>query len=717
MKLHLFVILSCIGVFSIQAQDPVDHSQSQILTDVVLPSPSVAALSKFVDIPVGYYTGVPNISIPFGELRGREISVPISISYHASGVRVSDIPGWVGSGWALNAGGVISRTMVGFPDEKAGVGYFDMIDEMPAADDPYFYSWVPETDTEKRQVAEGQWDLQPDMFTYSFNGQSGKFAFSVEADGSVTARTIPYRNIKIEPDWSNKRWTITTEDGTKYVFGTTLDGSRNAYETNHGDGEGSHAFVSAWHLMEIISLNDTDRMDFYYGAVQELYDISESETRYNSINSGDSPVLGPDWTSFRPNINPTYKIEKIESFNGSVVFGKNAGREDMYNNKGCMLSSIEFRDEKDEMYRKFELIHGYINSTWGDYKRKRLRLDRVTEIDSYGDSKPPYIFTYNEDRTLPARDSKSIDHWGYYNGVNNSTLIPEMDLGYKVLSGGNRESNHEFIKAGVLEKITYPTGGDVTFEYEGHEYGSNSRGLVNEIIYKDVTKSFSLDKRTNYSQPDEVFYSFEIPFKQYADCVFRLESGLPEVNAFVEIMDSDDNQIAVSSQIAQQYVYFQADTYKVRIFAMLKELAKVRITYKKKMTDENGNIVYKKRFPAGGLRIKKITTYDGFDHSKDIIRKFEYNSRTDSERSSGRLLVKNKYDYSYKIPRIVNQPPNNIPQDIGTYTYIVRTSSNMNQNSSSSHICYSNVREIKGDNGEGGFTDYYYDYYGDVACR
>src|SRR4051794_30699453 len=85
------------------------------LSNVIPPSPSVAALNKFLDMPVGYSTGVPDISIPIYNLQSGEMNLPISLSYNASGIKVEEVPSWVGTGWSLNAGGSISRIVRGLP--------------------------------------------------------------------------------------------------------------------------------------------------------------------------------------------------------------------------------------------------------------------------------------------------------------------------------------------------------------------------------------------------------------------------------------------------------------------------------------------------------------------------------------------------------------------------------------------------------------------------
>ena len=67
-----------------------------------------------------------HISIPIYTVQEGPLSLPIGLSYHASGIKVAEMASWVGSGWSLNAGGIISRTVQGIPDDAgSGMGYFN----------------------------------------------------------------------------------------------------------------------------------------------------------------------------------------------------------------------------------------------------------------------------------------------------------------------------------------------------------------------------------------------------------------------------------------------------------------------------------------------------------------------------------------------------------------------------------------------------------------
>lgn len=79
-------------------------------------SPQAASLARYAEYPVSLTTGIPDITIPLYEIRMGEFTLPITISYHASGARPDEVPSCVGLGWTLNAGGAVTRTILGGPD-------------------------------------------------------------------------------------------------------------------------------------------------------------------------------------------------------------------------------------------------------------------------------------------------------------------------------------------------------------------------------------------------------------------------------------------------------------------------------------------------------------------------------------------------------------------------------------------------------------------------
>ena len=94
------------------------HSHAQAPKEPInVQSPNVSGLGLYGEVPVSHFTGLPTIEIPLYNLGGSTAALPISLSYHASGFRADMHPGWVGAGWSLNAGGVISRSVNDMPDD------------------------------------------------------------------------------------------------------------------------------------------------------------------------------------------------------------------------------------------------------------------------------------------------------------------------------------------------------------------------------------------------------------------------------------------------------------------------------------------------------------------------------------------------------------------------------------------------------------------------
>lgn len=200
------------------------------------------------EVSVDKFTGTAQLYLPLHTVQAGGVSVPIGLSYAATGVRVDDRGGKVGVNWALSGGVSISREVRGLPDDIAlsvggesrygwlvypsGATPNGKINAVPNA--PAAFSATACTAAEATALQEltqmgslapehssrTLYDSEPDVFYYSLPGHSGKFVF----DAQGQARTIPYDHITITPTIPSASagitsFTIGTADGSQYTFG------------------------------------------------------------------------------------------------------------------------------------------------------------------------------------------------------------------------------------------------------------------------------------------------------------------------------------------------------------------------------------------------------------------------------------------------------------------------------------------------------------------
>ncbi len=93
-------------------------SQNELQLPEIFPaSPTASELGKYGSYPVNLSTGLPQIEIPLYTIETGNIKIPITLKYHASGIKVSQHNSWVGLGWSLDTGGIISLEVRDTPDE------------------------------------------------------------------------------------------------------------------------------------------------------------------------------------------------------------------------------------------------------------------------------------------------------------------------------------------------------------------------------------------------------------------------------------------------------------------------------------------------------------------------------------------------------------------------------------------------------------------------
>ncbi|TDS20878.1 YD repeat-containing protein [Maribacter caenipelagi] len=463
----------------------------QELPEVIPPSPETAALFKYQEYPMDYSTGLPQISIPLFEVKSGELSIPISISYHASGCKISDVDGPIATGWSLHAGGSISRTIHGssdfgngsnenfpFPSPFVTTDFNANFDDLAYAESIMQYSGNPDLTNISDFL-----DSEYDIFSYTINGQGGKFIFKDSLNYKKPV-LIPSKPIRINPIVVSDRLAglkVLDEKGKEFNYG--------ASETNSTQ----KGVTTAYNIRTIISADKTDTINFdYYGDIQQKKSFDENIILTDAIFP--TPNLSPNYYKNTVAVNNTsfYQISRLSriSFkNGFAIFNliENAtGNEtnveniEIFSNEDITKPLKTIRFYRSPLHNKF-------NQTVVTHK-----LDSIIIEDKLNKAVEKYAF---EHYPTPGSNNESNfyinprykDWWGYYNASDVYDLIPEQEVstiipynvGYTVGSSNtNREPNLNAMMSGVIKKIIYPTGGSSEFVYEHNIYKSREDNLL-----------------------------------------------------------------------------------------------------------------------------------------------------------------------------------------------------------------------------------------------
>lgn len=506
------------------------YQQSELLTNPTVQPPDVAAFQKVNFVPVSNYTGRANISIPIYTITSGNISVPISISYNSSGVKVNDIPSSVGSNWSLNAGGVISKVVRGMDDfhHKHNHGFVFDFDHY-CGNVGFLY--------EKYHVEDNGWwgdgDAQPDTFIVSAPGLNTRYTHNsnsysgttsngssndiyeltgqqnriVESIGAIDmgSYSSPYETLNNGLFIPNNSIfgiddiTITSTAGLEYTFDkidisniSRMEQKRNVATGQYDlpKAEGGYK-IESYHLSKLKDVKTNKEVTFEYQEyTRTTSDPIDSEFSYvgGSAEYYMDPLVDMASTVY-PKIN---RLTKIVHEQGSVEFIYGQNRQDVTDEKA--LTQILIKDINGNVIKKFNMAYSYISnpSYTSSNLNKRLQLDEVYTSSTTNNNLNKYKLTYNATK-LPPRGSWGKDFLGYHNGTHfntTSTRVPKVyiypDQGlntflpfsiggtYHLTSGHySLASNLTYAKAGILEKIEYPTGGFSEFTYELNQFKMN----------------------------------------------------------------------------------------------------------------------------------------------------------------------------------------------------------------------------------------------------
>lgn len=632
--------------------------QESIFKDanVIPPSPNATAFNKFIDIPVSHYTGVPNINIPIYTLTLPQFSLPISLNYHAGGLKVGEHSSWIGAGWSLNAGGAINRTVRGLPDEYIGSGtssggsnkygflrlpesYFKTdrsgLDLLTIPDCSNEFPIMPPTGPGNNvdYLAQGFWDSEPDLYHFSFPGGSGKFVFNRNRDMvkfSVDDNDFYEIPIDLEPNdqstiWNlaNKRFRVKDASGITYTFAATeitqTANSCGLIKSSYGDDQVMQN-VSSWQLTRMERAGNW--IDFTYTSETITYNMDFNESRSFTLRGTTSEI-----SSFCRSNTVVYgkRLKTITTSNGYTVefIADTSNRRDRGFSGSKRLKGIKVKKDGQQLIY-YELGHGY----FGFYDK--LKLEHVQQVsNTNATTLPGYNFSYHEEQTFPSIDSYQQDYWGYFNGaIANDTynsMIPDWkNSAYHVnlYSKASREPKLIFAKQGTIKKITYPTGGYSEFEFELHD--SYEKDYQKTYTYElsaplspgTETKTFTVNQETSVTFIEEIPDGLgqlvqlqRCTGPNYSNCTLATPLQPTSGNRFV--LPSGQYKMVASTNTG--------GASGIR--------AKMKIVY-----EQIEDIAFQ---PVGGLRIRKVKFHDPVNQ-QNIQKIYDY---SDNGKSSGKLFT------------------------------------------------------------------------------
>lgn len=361
----------------------------------------------------------------------------------------------------------------------------------------YFVPVEEEFNTRREQLFTGQeTDSEPDIFKANFLGYSFNFIRDFKTGSYKILNKKGYKICKIDDYWDGHIWKVVVPSGETYYFeeSSVVYAETGTEGFGGAVGTGYRPSSKVWMLTKVITNNlkeivfnysrtaEAEGFPNYFEKIQkatyvgtynqppvngeyefgyagmimytsdgEFYTRSQSKENYLYLSSIIFPQGRIDFTTTsRSDILRAKKLSKIEIKNGQAL-------------------SADVVNYFDLGYGYFEANTGgngysYDTDKFGNTANLRLKLARVQEKKG-----PKHNFYYNS-TLLPKKNSFAQDFWGYYNGqLSNSSLAPnpsrlgKPDLGD---NGNNRSANLAYIKAATLEKITYPSGGSASFEYE-----------------------------------------------------------------------------------------------------------------------------------------------------------------------------------------------------------------------------------------------------------
>ena len=506
MKRDLFLLRSIavcmlVSTFAITLQ-----AQSGFVQDGEKQRPSTDSwnMVKYGEVGASLYTGTIQLNIPFYEYKDNDFTIPVSLVYSSNGLQPNKRGGVLGPDWTLMAGGNISIDTQGLPDfddvDNECNSYYSLyrnVSHIPAtskiwrlgvsitnyaSDGTYKASLIHCFGGTPTAVGQ-KYDAMPDFFHFNFLGHTGSFHLG------VNKKVYVYNTGR-----NNKDYRISFKEGsTENVYGIiieTADGYKYEFTEEETslpqDSETGKPLTVAYHLSTITAPNGR-KVEYVY----RNYDISVRVPAGVAMSGTQHVIAGNDYDVPFHGKNLEHQIVTIDQnmpvlsqikIDGGTVITFNYTQmplsdSDEYGPINSSTTSIRHGEGVRMTGITVKTNNKTVKQCGLSYRKMTngKRVSYLEEVNISGEG--TYKMTYNTANSFPGNGTLSVDHWGYYNGKNDGNLatIPFLKIcengeSSETITQSTRDAVSAKAMTGILTKITYPSGGYSSFEYEGNDY-------------------------------------------------------------------------------------------------------------------------------------------------------------------------------------------------------------------------------------------------------
>ena len=464
---------SCLGLRAQSTSSTTDYLLNRTPGDLAIATPNAASFNKFIDNPVELYSGSTQITIPVYTLKDGDVEFPITLSYATSGIKVSEEASWVGLGWMLNAGGYITRHVIGGIDCYDPQPYFRNVMEAYDKDGTRQQTihvagtwsqqmreamdWFLTEPSRRKTQREGRYN--PDVFSYSCPDGSGRFVIDSRNDSIYLLDRREDVKIEVLTDRSSIIGEVIDGFGSRLVgFELTFPNGRT-HRFDLLSVMAAHTPAYVGNQSEIYALTQTicpngQKVDYSYDTSATHDGIAFSEqlrsiipgtnTRIDGdMGIGDNPARSSTALNLIRCVGKEVTLSCIKTANYEMNF-ITSGREDLPGVKKLdriYVKALHTAQPADTCCCDFRFSYDYFVSPNASnyftkhfsnfsairqeaHMLKRLKLNSVCAVAD-GKEEERYRFFYDT-QLLPRKDSYAVDYWGYYNGETlNESFVPD----------------------------------------------------------------------------------------------------------------------------------------------------------------------------------------------------------------------------------------------------------------------------------------------------